>query len=84
MSYSCFVRDFWLHIDRNCILKDEMMLKSSLEDNIDEMMYLHDLLNCGKPELKKVDLPTPDADQLSTCLLCRTLHCWKFHHGQQR
>lgn len=54
MHYSCFVRDFWLHIDRNFILKDENLLKSSLEDNIDEMMYLHDLLNSNKPELKKV------------------------------
>lgn len=43
------------------MLKDEMMLKSSLEDNIDEMMYLHDLLNSGKPELKQVADWWPDA-----------------------
>lgn len=54
MHYSCFVRDFWLHIDKDYILKDEYMLKASLEDNLDEMMYLHDLLNSNKPELKKV------------------------------
>lgn len=54
MHYACFVRDFWLHIDKNYILKDDSLLKSSLEDNLDEMMYLHDLLNSNKPEIKKV------------------------------
>jgi hypothetical protein len=54
MHYACFVRDFWLHIDKNCMLQDQYGLKMALEDNVDEMMYLHDLLNCGKPELKKV------------------------------
>lgn len=54
MHYACFVRDFWMHIDKNCMLQDQYGLKTALEDNVDEMMYLHDLLNCGKPELKKV------------------------------
>jgi hypothetical protein len=84
MHYSCFVRDFWLHIDRNYILKDEYMLKSSLEDNLDEMMYLHDLLNSNKPQLKKVDIRSLDDDKLLPNLLRHPMYRWIVHTGQQR
>jgi hypothetical protein len=54
IHYACFIRDFWLNIDKNYILKDEFMLKAALEDNVDELMYLHDLINSNKPKLKKM------------------------------
>lgn len=82
MHYSCFVRDFWLHIDKDYILKDEYMLKASLEDNLDEMMYLHDLLNSNKPELKKVSMFDKDAHQLFPDLLRHTVYCRKLYDGQ--
>ena len=56
INYACFVRDFWLYIDREYILKDQAMLKSSLEDNVDELMYFHDLMNTPIPKLKIVGL----------------------------
>lgn len=54
INYACYIRDFWLNIDRNYFMKDETMLKSSLEDNVDELMYLHDLAHTTQTKLKKM------------------------------